>query len=67
MAVDVPDRGPALVHSMIALIVLCDTAVLLRFASRKIAKSGFGYDDYMAVIAMVRFQPLTLLLGDVEL
>ena len=55
MAVDVPDRGPVLVHSMIALIVLCDTAVLLRFVSRKIAKSGFGYDDYMAVIAMVRF------------
>ena len=53
MAVDVPDQEPALVHSMIALFVLCDTAVALRFVSRKIAKSGFGYDDYMAVIAVV--------------
>ena len=53
MAVNVPDRGPVLVHSMIALIIVCDATVILRFLSRKIAKSGFGYDDYMAVIAMV--------------
>ena len=54
MAQDVPDRGPALAHTMIVLIVICDTSVLLRFVSRKVAKSGFRYDDYMAVVAMVR-------------
>ena len=54
MALKVPDRGPVLVHSMIALNILCDIAVILRFISRKIAKSRFSYDDYMAVIAMVR-------------
>ena len=50
-----PDRGPALTHAMIALIVLCDVSVLLRFVSRRIAKAGFASDDYLAVIAMVRF------------
>ena len=54
MARDVPDRGPALAHAMIVLIVICDTSVLLRFVSRRVAKSGFGYDDYMAFVAMVR-------------
>ena len=49
-----PDRGPALAHAMIALIVLCDVSVLLRFVSRRIAKAGFASDDYLAVIAMVR-------------
>lgn len=53
MAQDIPDRGPALTHSMIALIVLCDVSVFLRFVSRRVAKAGFGYDDYMAVVAMV--------------
>ena len=50
-----PDRGPALTHAMIALIILCDVSVLLRFVSRRIAKAGFASDDYLAVIAMVRF------------
>ena len=54
MALKVPKRGPVLVHSMIALIILCDIAVILRFISREIAKSVFGHDDYMAAIAMVR-------------
>ena len=54
MAHKVPKRGPVLVHSMIALIILCDIAVILCFTSRKIAKCIFGYDDSMAVIAMVR-------------
>ncbi|KAL9046300.1 MAG: hypothetical protein Q9214_000831 [Letrouitia sp. 1 TL-2023] len=53
MAHYVPDRGPALAHAMIALIVLCDLSVVLRFVSRKISKAGFGYDDYLAVAAML--------------
>lgn len=54
MTQGIPDRGPALTHAMIALIVLCDVSVLLRFVSRRIARAGFASDDYLAVIAMVR-------------
>lgn len=54
MAHKVPKRGPVLVHSMIALIILCDITVNLRFTTRQIAKSVFVYDNYMAVIATVR-------------
>ena len=54
MAQGIPDRGPVLTHAMIALIVLCDVSVLLRFVSRRIAKAGFASDDYLAVVAMVR-------------
>ncbi|KAL9610185.1 MAG: hypothetical protein Q9167_005089 [Letrouitia subvulpina] len=53
MAQHVPDRGPALAHAMIALIVLCDVSVVLRFVSRKISKASFGYDDYLAIAAML--------------
>lgn len=53
MAQDIPDRGPTLVYSMIALIVLADISVILRFVSRKIARCGYWYDDYMVVLAMV--------------
>lgn len=62
MAESVPDRGPALAHAMVTLIVICDVSVFLRFLSRRVAKSGFGYDDYMALVAMVGLDLATKLI-----
>ena len=48
-----------LTYSIIAANVICPlvagSAVLLRIISRRLKKLSLGVDDYMAMLAMVRF------------
>ena len=46
-------RGPVIAMWTLALVT-----VFLRFASRKISKAGFWYDDWFVIPSIVRQSPL---------
>ena len=52
---DVPNRGPQIKAAAYTMLILATIAVALRFWSRHISqKAGFWWDDWFALIALVR-------------
>ena len=60
----VPNKGPRLDAAAYIMLVLVTIAVALRFCSRYVShKAGFWWDDWIALIALVRPFPKFLLAG----
>jgi len=49
------DRGPDMVVSNVICISLACVAVLLRLIARRLSKAKIWFDDYMIVVALVKF------------
>lgn len=61
MSVNLNDNDQArILGSTIAVSVLADIAIILRFVSRKI-KGSYAIDDLLAVIGLVRIDSLVIL------
>lgn len=55
MADDVPNRGPELMGVNIAFLVAALVSILLRCYVRAFMVKAFGVDDWLMVVASVRF------------
>ena len=53
-ATSVPDRGPLIIAVCSVLISLTVLAIALRFLSRRLAKAGFWWDDWLSLLTLVR-------------
>lgn len=52
----VPNQGPHIDAAAYIMLILVTIAVALRFCSRYVAhKAGFWWDDWLALIALVRY------------
>ena len=47
------DKGPRVISSGIALIILPTLFVIVRFVSRAIARAGFWWDDLLVVVSLL--------------
>ncbi|KAL9118101.1 MAG: hypothetical protein Q9187_005355 [Circinaria calcarea] len=47
------DKGPILLAATIAVYTLAGVAVFLRFLSRRLARVGYWWDDWLALMALV--------------
>lgn len=47
------DSGPRVISSGIALIILPTVFVIVRFASRIIARAGFWWDDLLVIVSLL--------------
>lgn len=47
------DKGPRVISSGIALIILPTLFVIVRFVSRIIARAGFWWDDLLVVVSLL--------------
>ena len=47
------DKGPRVISSGIALIILPTLFVIVRFVSRTIARAGFWWDDLLVVVSLL--------------
>lgn len=47
------DKGPRVLSSGIALIILPTLFVIVRFVSRAIARAGFWWDDLLVVVSLL--------------
>ena len=61
------NRGPAVVAVCWVLLSFLATTLILRFVSRKLSRAGFWWDDWLALLCLVRVLVVTFDQGALKL